>query len=499
MGLTINNRFLIFWSILGAVGFILIWNLPWRFQVNDDEVMMWLVSGDYTGKPEWFAVFLHPVLSWIFSLLYKSFSGIPWYAYTWIFIMFSSFVFLIYLIEKQFGRGLFAYAWALFLFGFYIHFLFFMQFSIVAGMAVFAGLAGRLNGEFNSQPKFTFKTSDIFILIGFLVRPEVLFLFLAGLGVFNLLVIRQKHFFRNAIPPLIILVIGLLIGQLWIQSKGLSEFQSHNRLRSQVFDHPVLQLDKEAIKETHPELYYFANGLIDFQRDPGLLDNLKAWKLFLDQKRWEWISLDALWTSFATYVEHENFLIGLMLTFALFSFSINRKKTTLLLFGLLLFLAVLSPFYLLKVQIYALVMLLFMLLSFCFIKLKTVSKGTSAGFALVLTVGITVHFYSFFHSSINRIPAENLKEELDRLKQGGYHEVYLIGGGNLYSNLVFDHSGRFKILGWPTLLEMTRGEVPKEPSAFLVDSVTYSHNMRYFEMKESHNSQTGLILLTPKK
>lgn len=37
MELSAQDRFLIFWSALGAVAFLTIWNLPWRFQVNHQE------------------------------------------------------------------------------------------------------------------------------------------------------------------------------------------------------------------------------------------------------------------------------------------------------------------------------------------------------------------------------------------------------------------------------------------------------------------------------
>jgi|GEM_PF-6032982 len=47
MGLKGSDRFFLAWAVLGGIMTLLIWNLPWRFQVNDDEIMMWLVSGAY--------------------------------------------------------------------------------------------------------------------------------------------------------------------------------------------------------------------------------------------------------------------------------------------------------------------------------------------------------------------------------------------------------------------------------------------------------------------
>jgi hypothetical protein len=66
--------------IFGLLALASVWFLPWRFQVNDDVLMMWLVSGAYTGTPETYAVFIHPILSWIFSRLYAAFPFVNWYA-----------------------------------------------------------------------------------------------------------------------------------------------------------------------------------------------------------------------------------------------------------------------------------------------------------------------------------------------------------------------------------------------------------------------------------
>ncbi|MFT4855343.1 MAG: hypothetical protein ACI942_000713, partial [Planctomycetota bacterium] len=80
------------WAILGLLAMIVIWFLPWRFQTNDDELMMWLVSGAYTGTPESYAVFIHPLLSWIFSKLYTLFPEIRWYPLTWFLVMYLGYL-----------------------------------------------------------------------------------------------------------------------------------------------------------------------------------------------------------------------------------------------------------------------------------------------------------------------------------------------------------------------------------------------------------------------
>lgn len=120
-----TKSFFWFWALLGLASMILIWFLPWRFQTNDDELMMWLVSGAYTGEPESFAVFIHPILSWSFSKLYTFFPAIPWYPLTWFLGMYLSYLVFLDLVSKKNFQQLSFHIWALFLFAFLIHFSFF--------------------------------------------------------------------------------------------------------------------------------------------------------------------------------------------------------------------------------------------------------------------------------------------------------------------------------------------------------------------------------------
>jgi len=62
---TKQEVFFEFWAILGLGGLGCDLVPPWRFQTNDDELMMWLVSGDFTGRalnPMPYSI--HPILSW---------------------------------------------------------------------------------------------------------------------------------------------------------------------------------------------------------------------------------------------------------------------------------------------------------------------------------------------------------------------------------------------------------------------------------------------------
>ncbi len=500
MGLIQEKYFVKFWGLLGGLAALLIWYLPWRFQVNDDEVMMWLVSGAYTGSPESYAVFLHPLLSWGISLLYKFAPGVLWYPLVWFTLTYLSFLVSVAQVNKKLGATLSAQIWVLFLFAFYAHFLFFLQFSIVAGFAVFSGLIARFGNPAEQNDRYSrLYRTDLLILFGFLVRPEVLFLFLAGVTCINVLVFKRVYLYKRSVVPLLLGCIGYGISILWIANANLSHFEQLNRQRSGVFDHPTLQLNKEVFRGKNPELYFFSNGMIDFRSDAKLVEKLPIWKMELDKMRWDWIGPDAVVKSFWTYVQHEHFLLALMAVFFAFSLLVDWRKAfviaAVLAFGML----ALSPFFLIKVQIYALVFLIFMLMSFCFFSIRFHRRGAYLLFISVLVVGIAFHFYAFFHSAVNWVPVDNLKSMLDRLRQDGYEEVFLVGPSNLYSDLLFEPTPGFKVLGWPTLLEKCKGVPASLERAYLVDSATYIYNQAYFENEELLGNQSGLYLLVSKQ
>ena len=488
------------WAGIGLIAFLMVWNLPWRFQVNDDEVMMWLVSGLYTGKPETFAVFIHPVLSWTFSKLYTISPKFPWYSATWFLIMLLSYLAIIKLIASRSIHLIQKKVWALFLLGFFVHFLFFLQFSIVAAFSISAGLSLRLIYREESQKSWlNLRFSDLFILIGYMIRPEVLILFLIGAVVVNFLVIRRKQLYLGLVLPLVLSIGGSLAMILWIDREGLNEFFEINRLRSQVFDHPSLQLHNDDFKTSDPDLYYFGNGLLDFNRDPKLHQKLETWKKELDQRRFVNFDMANLFNSLTKFLLKEYFFVGLLAVFLTFSFLVNWKKALLMSLVLFLGLILLSPFYLLKVQIFAIVFLLYFILCLVYLDQRIGFKNIWIVYILIISGSIIFHFISYFQSS-NNIPSGTiLTQEIERIQSEGIQEVYLVGSGNLYQEVLYDRPLGFRILGWPTLLKKNNGYESSGKKAYLIDSNTYFNNVGYFKTEVIKEGTSDLILLTTEK
>lgn len=479
---TINSkRLFYFWAILGLAAVVGIWFLPWRFQTNDDEVMMWLVSGAYTGQPESYAVFIHPVLSWVFASLYTILPTIPWYPLIWFGGMFLGYACFLDLIWKKSSTHIQLHAWSLFLFAFLIHFTFFMQFSIVAALLTSAGLVARILNSRSQGSFFRLYWTDSLVLIGFLIRFEVSFLILAGILVLNL-ILRERKIWFAAILPMFILILCLGLTEVWFHQQKLDEFVSLNRLRSKVYDDPVLHLKKDIFKDDYPDLYYFANGLIDFHRDGLSTEKLVTWNKRLGQERLSLYHPNYLLKSFWTYLEHQWFFMALLFIFFLFSFLLFRIKSFYLFLALLLITAILSPFYLLKFQIYVILFLTFF--SACLLARESTSPLNQNWFtslSVLIFFGILIHINSFFASKNNLVSSEILAINLRNLKQEGYQRIYLIGSGEIIREYRFAKSLPFKFLGWHTFLEERMDSTAPIKTAYLVDENTFNGNKGYFD------------------
>lgn len=470
-----------YWSILGALALIMIAFLPWRFQVNDDELMMWLVSGAYTGIPETYAVFIHPILSFSLAKLYSFFPQIPWYPFLWFALGYFAYFTLLQVIEREFLSKRIKIIFFLFAFAILIHFSFFLQFSIIASLCVCAGLANRIskNKLHEYSGKF-WMHSDILIIAGFLIRPEVAILLLAASFLYFLILSHQKTLILATLYPLVFVLFFQGITFFWPKSEPLQDFIEHNQLRSQVFDHPILQLEKDRFINSEPELYYFSNGLIDFSENHLTREKLLEWKHMLDDLRWESVSFSFYKKSFGTFIQNERFVLTLMGLFLLFTLYANLKKGLKLLLVMILGLVILAPFYLIKIQIYILLFLLFFILMILDRQDGKFHKWPYLFFQSTLSILIIFHCYSFSQSHKNISSGRVLQEKLRELNNEGYGEIFFSGGNRYYLELVFESSLPFKIMGWSSLFEyyFTEGENLKR--VYIVDSEIYESNLGYF-------------------
>lgn len=462
--------------------------------------MMWLVSGTYTGKPESFAVFIHPLLSWTFSKLYSFFPQVNWYPATWFLVMYFSFAGFLFSFQKYKYSERLRIFYSLFLLAFVIHFLFFLQFSIVSAFSIAAGLVARglkfsSKADSDSEDEerispFAFLKTDLLILMGAMIRLEVLFLFLAGIFVLGFLIFRNVFKITSLVLPGILLLILFLFNQAWIRMEGLQDFDTTNKLRSSVFDDPVLQLRKETYRESNPELYYFANGLMDFGREADLIPKMEIWKTQLNQERLEVISPSYLFKSLTYLIWNERYFCFLFFLLLAFSLVFQLKKSVLSIGVLLVIMVLLSPFFLLKIQVYVIIFLVFFSSLILFDAGKKHPSKILIPILSLLPVLIIVHLYSIFTSEKNLFPLE----EFDKFKDfetlyPGPQDVYIVGLDKVNFYFLENKTVRIKYLGWPSLLlNSNNGH-----AVYRVNRVVYEGNTGYFKSSEVINEYSEYL------
>ncbi|TNF40786.1 MAG: hypothetical protein EP311_08385 [Cytophagales bacterium] len=475
----------VFWSVIMFFSLVLIWFLPWRFQVNDDEMMMWLVSGAYTGNQESYSVFLNPLLSRLFSGLYKLWPNMTWYPLAWFSILFFSFDTLNRIAISKAASAQHQLIWILILFSFVVHSAFFLQFSVVSALAVTAGLSSRIWKFFKGYRSFgDLKKEDILLFFGFLIREEVAYLLLAGFFGFGFLFGNRKIVFKACLLPLLLFLAGSSLTNIWIDFGDFQEFKRHNKLRSEVFDHPMLQLEKEVWKEKDPSLFHFGNGLQDFQRDNLDPERLEAWKVKLDSSRPQLISPSFFRKALLTYIEKEHFFILLWVGLFLYLLSLRSWRLASLFVVVIGGMIILAPFFLLKVQIHSLGFLLLIGIVLLFQKENPPhSSRFHFGLGVLLIFGLLFHWFSFFKAKGNIPDSSQLQKQLSLLKEEGVEEIFFISENKFYRDFVFEKPLPFRIMGWSSLLLSYHEKSESEKVAYLVHENTFRSNRTYFENK----------------
>jgi hypothetical protein len=270
-----------------ALSSMLLFFLPWRFQVNDDVIMMWLVSGAYTGSPEHYVVFIHPVLSFLLSKVYTLLPDFNWYGLTWILTNGLS----AYLIARTILDANAARKWKGFCLAFlaavFIHLSIFVQFTLVSGFAAFAGLQ-----VFRADPKPSRNLKILGLMawtLAILIRWESATLIGMGWAWFSLVFGNLFSIPQIKKLGILSLIFLLLVGGkfAWESVYTDSEFRQFNTARSAVLDHPVFAED--IIKDNLPlgsDWYFFARWI--FEELPIGNEELQQKKTELDSRLLQW-------------------------------------------------------------------------------------------------------------------------------------------------------------------------------------------------------------------
>lgn len=169
--------------------------LPVVFEEVDDPLMLYILSGRYTGDPSGYAVFLLYPLGYILAQLYAYMPGVEWYSwYLWFGIL-SSF-FMIYRLLRVlpvslFVRILMMVTTCLFFFRVYL----FWQFSIVASLYMIAGVSVLLRGLLLNKIRFVMYFQFLlFATCGFMLRYEsAILVLIVFIPLFVYLAVRKGY------------------------------------------------------------------------------------------------------------------------------------------------------------------------------------------------------------------------------------------------------------------------------------------------------------------
>tara|TARA_R110002072_G_scaffold30097_5_gene94391 strand:+ start:3855 stop:5432 length:1578 start_codon:yes stop_codon:yes gene_type:complete len=318
------------WAVLGLLGLIVIWFLPWRFQTNDDVIMMWLVSGAYTGTPESFAVFIHPILSYFFSQLYTAIPELPFYELIWFLVIYLSYLGLVLSLAQAkielYGINILS----LFCLCLVLHFGLFLQFTSVAGLAGFSGILLLYSSKGN-RPKLFQLLAILLISFSVLIRWESFILILLGF-VFYFLSFRSiKEIVPNAKQLVIpVLLLSLLVGSkmLWEQQSAYADFVKYNKARAAVSDHTAsYKLALEEKLNPNSTWFFFSQWMME--GDKLSLDELEAKKSVLDA---ELLTLGQLSNSLYRLLSvmraeaFKSVFSLILISFYLFSFKSSKKS-----------------------------------------------------------------------------------------------------------------------------------------------------------------------------
>ena len=263
-----------FLILLGIVLYAGVFLLPFSFASNDDSLMMGLLDGSYTGEPEGYVVFLHPILSEGTSFLYRLYNDFPWYPVLWFLFSFLSYVAFVLAVGTRRYTWSHQLMWIVLYLLFSLQQLFLLQFTVVAGISAFSGYMLLFEAQRFPYKRLVGKETfaSFLIIVSILVRTEAFFLVTIGCGSFLLLKYGLFHCIALLRKNVGLLLIGMaLIGYVPIYEKkfGYEEYATFTRTRSKVIDHPVFwyitpQIDKEA----RPDLFFFRNWL--FEDNPAV-------------------------------------------------------------------------------------------------------------------------------------------------------------------------------------------------------------------------------------
>ncbi|EMR04264.1 hypothetical protein [Cesiribacter andamanensis] len=245
----------------------------YRFEENDDVLMMLISSGIWGAETSEYLVFINVLL----GLLFKASNALlaTYNSYLWFFLIATllSHLSIIRSIRRLAGPEQFTKAYLL-LVPILFHSVLFLQFTTLSYTLALAGLCCVVILISDSQSGWgTFVGALFFLGLSFLVRKEVAMVVAA----FLLLFFLYFHFYHKKIA---LVRLGVFVGMLLLQfiilytfdksyyeKNGYSDFYSYNQIRGMLQDNPTPQVLQDCFLEngfTETAFLLFRNASLPY-------------------------------------------------------------------------------------------------------------------------------------------------------------------------------------------------------------------------------------------
>ncbi len=242
---------------LSAILFLVIYKfIPIVYSTNDDRMIAEIISGQYTGKPESYAIQMTYGFTWFVSKLYELARGFNWYGIVLIGVQIFSFGTVLYRLqsfaEKWISKGLLILAAMAAFVGIWVDV--YVQFTYTT-TAAFVGMAAIFWYAASKSHWKNILMFGILANIAFSIRPNVFYMFVPATGLVYLWkLIGKKDLKKLTIAgPFMVLAVTLclfLINMAAYSKDGWKEFREFFDVRTNVYDYYDLLPYNE-----YPELY----------------------------------------------------------------------------------------------------------------------------------------------------------------------------------------------------------------------------------------------------
>lgn len=473
--IAINATIFIICNLLFEVG----------YETIDDFTIMKIIS-KLDGTYNIYSVHIHPILSFIIMMLYKTGININWYTITMLFIQFISFTTIGIILlnkDKKIGTVLYLIIASVF----YTKILCIINYTSVAAIAILAGIIA-LMYSLDKNSKRSKIVGYILLIIGVMIRKNSFIIVFPFYLIYSIYYsIKNKN--CKALKTLLMVVIifitvymsNLIIYKL---NPVYDKYTEFNNIRTYFFDYNVLNYEKDkeifdkcGWNETdYKTLYTFSLADENFYTTENLQNLAKNVHIKLEDVKDKAISALKGTYSINTDVFIESF-IGICLLLALSIITKNKRLPILMFFILFIILnyvlIYIKPTFRVIISLYATT---FVIMSYILTESNLIGKDSKSKIEKIILIFIAMFYIILDFISLNGL-AYHKRAYLIVKDVIAYTDSHK-GNAYVYSNVLQNFSLAFSIYE----------KIPDNTFSNLKNMSDWDiYNKEYYEFKDRYN------------